>query len=69
MNGLAAMLSRLMDDERGASAVEYGLLAALIAVGAILSFVAMGGGLSNLFGTTTTGAGGRIESAAQAASS
>ena len=35
--------------ERGASAVEYGLIIALIAVAIILTVTALGGGLDNLF--------------------
>lgn len=35
--------------ERGASAVEYGLIIALIAVAIILTVTALGGGLDGLF--------------------
>ena len=37
-------------DESGATAIEYGLIAALIAVGAISGFNAFGNGLSNMWG-------------------
>jgi len=57
-------LNSFSENESGATAIEYGLLVSLIAVGAILSFGALGGGLSALFGTTKTGAGGAIQSAA-----
>lgn len=42
--------------EDGAAAIEYGLIAALVAVGAIAAMTALGGGLSNLFGSTEEGA-------------
>lgn len=42
--------------EDGATAIEYGLIAALVAVGAISAMSALGGGLSNLFGSTEEGA-------------
>jgi pilus assembly protein Flp/PilA len=38
-------------DERGASAVEYGLLVGLIAVAIIFTVLALGGELERLFGT------------------
>jgi pilus assembly protein Flp/PilA len=48
---------RFLIDDSGATAIEYGLIAALIAVGAIASFTAMGNSLVNLFGRTDAGAG------------
>jgi pilus assembly protein Flp/PilA len=48
---------RFLRDDSGATAIEYGLIAALIAVGAIASFTAMGNGLVNIFGRTDSGAG------------
>ena len=41
-------------DERGATAVEYGLMVALIAVAIIGTVTALGGGLNSLF-TQITG--------------
>lgn len=43
------LLSRFAADESGATAIEYGLIAALIAVGIIAAATALGGGLSSLF--------------------
>jgi pilus assembly protein Flp/PilA len=40
---------KLAANERGATAIEYGLIAALIAVAAIGAMSAMGGRLSNTF--------------------
>ena len=51
-NAPAASLSRLagfLADERGASAVEYGLLVALISVALIGALVTLSGGLRNTF--------------------
>jgi len=36
-------------DEHGVAAIEYGLLAALIVLGAMTSFTALGGSVSDLF--------------------
>ena len=45
---------RLMKDESGATAIEYGLIAALIAVGIIAAATTLGGSLSSLFGRIST---------------
>ena len=42
-------LNRLVRDSRGATAIEYGLIAALIAVAAIGAMSALGGKLTNTF--------------------
>jgi pilus assembly protein Flp/PilA len=42
-------IARFVDDESGATAIEYGLIAALIAVGIIVAASALGDSLSNLF--------------------
>lgn len=42
-------LSKFWDDESGASAIEYGLIAALIAVALIVSVTSIGTSISNLF--------------------
>jgi pilus assembly protein Flp/PilA len=43
-------------DDTGATAIEYGLIAALVAVAVIGSFVALGDSLFNLMGTGPGGA-------------
>lgn len=43
------MLNSFLKDESGATAIEYGLIAALIAVAAILAMGAVGNGLINTF--------------------
>jgi pilus assembly protein Flp/PilA len=50
-------------DERGATAIEYGLMAAMIAVGCIAAFTVLGGDLQSLFGASETGVGGKFEEA------
>ena len=42
-------LSRLVRDDNGATAIEYGLIAALIAVAAIGAFTAVGSSLTGIF--------------------
>jgi pilus assembly protein Flp/PilA len=42
-------LSRFVSDESGATAIEYGLIAALIAVGIIVAATTLGTSLSSLF--------------------
>jgi len=42
-------LIRLLKDESGATAIEYGLIAALIAVAAIVAMTAVGTKLSTTF--------------------
>jgi len=48
------MFIRLMKDESGATAIEYGLIAALIAVAAIAAFQLVGTNLSAIFNTVAT---------------
>ena len=47
-------LIRFVHNEEGATAIEYGLIAALISVAAITSMTNLGGQLSTLFGTVKT---------------
>lgn len=54
------IVSRFVKDESGATAIEYGLIAALISVGIIAAATTLGNGLSNLF----SGIGGRMDTAA-----
>lgn len=52
--------SRFLTDESGATAIEYGLIAALISVGIIAAATTLGNGLSDLF----NGIGNRLANAA-----
>ncbi|MBV9841437.1 MAG: Flp family type IVb pilin [Sphingomonadaceae bacterium] len=40
---------KMLRDSRGATAIEYGLIAALIAVAAIVAMKGLGNGLKNTF--------------------
>jgi pilus assembly protein Flp/PilA len=51
---MTATLGRLIRDENGATAIEYGLIAALIAVAAIAAFRLVGTNLSTIFNTVAT---------------
>jgi pilus assembly protein Flp/PilA len=42
-------IAKFAKDESGATAIEYGLIAALIAVGIIVAATTLGGNLSGLF--------------------
>ena len=44
----------LMNDEQGATAIEYGLIAALIAVAAITAMQGLGNQLTNTFTKVST---------------
>lgn len=46
-------LAKLRRNEEGATAIEYGLIAALIAVAAIAAMQGLGSQLSTTFGTAT----------------
>ena len=45
---------RLMKDESGVTAIEYGLIAALIAIAAIGAMTVLGGNLSKTFSLVAT---------------
>jgi pilus assembly protein Flp/PilA len=55
---LKARVADHKDKERGATAVEYGLLVSLIAVAIILVVTALGGQLQTVFCNVTTAIGG-----------
>ncbi len=48
------LIKDLMKDESGATAIEYGLIAALVSVAAIAALQALGGSLQNMFNTVAT---------------
>lgn len=47
-------INKLIRDEAGATAIEYGLIAALIAVAAITAMQSLGTELTNTFSTVAT---------------
>lgn len=46
---MLALFKQLRTDETAASAMEYGLIAALVSLAAILSFVSLGESLSTIY--------------------
>ena len=54
---------RLKREEKGATAVEYGLMVGLIAVVIIVAVTALGGRLNTLFTNVTTSLGGTVPAA------
>ena len=55
---VALAQDRLKKDEKGATAVEYGLMVALIAIACIGAVAAVGTNLSGLFGKVSTSVNG-----------
>jgi len=57
MKNFKAAVDAFLNDESGASAVEYGLLVAVVAIGAVTAYTALAGKTSSLF----TGVGTKIQ--------
>ena len=55
------ILKRFVGDERGATAIEYGLIAALIAVGALGGMSALGSGLGGSWSNTANKVSGAMK--------
>jgi pilus assembly protein Flp/PilA len=53
-NGAIIMLKQFLNNEDGATAIEYGLIAALIGVAIILAVTAVGDGLNATFEEVAT---------------
>ena len=51
---LGFLIRRLMRDENGATAIEYGLIAALISVAIITAVTAVGSHLNSTFNSVAT---------------
>ncbi len=49
---IRSVLGAFRRDSSGVTAIEYGLIAGAIAVAIIATVIALGGDISNLFGTT-----------------
>jgi len=52
-------IARFVKDESGATAIEYGLIAAGISVAIILAVNSLGGTLAGVFGNINTSLGGK----------
>ncbi len=61
MQDLKTLAGRFAGDERGATSIEYGLIAVLIAVGAIGGMQMLGGGLSGSWGNTAQEVSGAMK--------
>ncbi len=48
------MIRKFMNDESGATAIEYGLIAALVAIGCIVALEALGTSLTGMFSAVST---------------
>ena len=48
------LFSKIAKDESGATAIEYGLIAALVAVAAIVGMTALGTSLNSIFSSVST---------------
>lgn len=55
---MPAIILNLVRSNRGATAIEYGLIASLIAIGAIAGFQSFGNGLTNMWGNVSNKVGG-----------
>ncbi len=54
------LLRKLRKDEQGATAIEYGLIAALISVAAIVAMQAIGTSLTSLFTSVSSDLSGAV---------
>ena len=54
MSAIRMMLRKLRRDESGATAIEYGLIAALIAVACVGAFNTLGGGAGGMWSIIST---------------
>ncbi len=54
------ILKKIRKDESGATAIEYGLIAALVSVAAIGALTAMGTSLTTMFTTISTAVAGAV---------
>jgi pilus assembly protein Flp/PilA len=51
---MIATLKQLLNNESGVTAIEYGLIAALIAVAAVVAMTTVGSSLTNTFNNVST---------------
>lgn len=60
---LQGHLSRFVANEDGATAIEYGLIAGLVAVGILVAMTSLGGGVNAMFNFISTRAGEQLDNA------
>ena len=56
MIAIRTILRKLRADQRGATAIEYGLIAALIVIAMMAGLQSMGGGVGGMWGKLSTSA-------------
>lgn len=61
MTALYDQIRRFAGDEGGATAIEYGLIAALIAVGVLMALTLTGNSLTSLFDYVSTRSGEQLD--------
>lgn len=60
-----SLINKFLEDDDGATAIEYGLIAALVSVAIIGVLGSLGDNLTNTFTTVADGLGGAAEEAAE----
>ena len=63
MRALYAGLCDFAHDEDGATAIEYGLIAALVAVGILLALTTLGGSVTDLYNYINSRSGEQLDNA------
>lgn len=63
MSGLGVAIGRFWADDTGATAIEYGLIAGLIALSLIVAFTTLGSEVSGLFNYVVGTAGAAMDEA------
>ena len=56
MNAIRTILRKFAADERGATAIEYGLIASLIVIAMMTGLQSMGGGVGGMWGKLSNSA-------------
>jgi pilus assembly protein Flp/PilA len=51
---MVGLISKLSKDECGVTAIEYGLIAALVAIAAMVGMTALGSSSNSIFSSTST---------------
>ena len=63
MSVLQGQVLRFVANEDGATAIEYGLIAGLIAVGILVAMTSLGGGVTTMFNFVSSRAGEQLDNA------
>ena len=61
MSALQGHVLRFVANEDGATAIEYGLIAGLIAVGILVAMTSLGGGVNTMFNFVSSRAGEQLD--------